>query len=518
MRKTLDLGRRLLTGGFSLVAALVLAGSIFSAAAFVSHAESQGKITAASVNIRKEPSTTSQVVASTERDKVVSIVSQEQGADGMIWYKVYVDANTMGYIRSDLLTITDGSTPPTATSNPGTPASTEEPPSGENPGDVQAPPEVTEVNPVSATVIGDSVKILDNTSTSAQELAQVQNGTALTVSGQATDASGVLWYKVSFISNEAQIDGFVQSVYVTLSEDLTPATGEPPQQSDPVEPTAPPEPPKQYETIYENGQWLVYNVDKPQNGYSIEQLLSGVEENGKLYEESLKDIKNQKLIIIILVFLLVAAVAGIAFLVFKIRDMMDSAYFNEVENETLRKKNAGGSTGGQRVMHTVGTERQASKASGTRQQSTGQEQRQSGGTQGQRTVGTSQRPAGSRAAGVQGQRPTGNTQGQKSVGGGQAPRPEGAAQSQRQPVSAQGQRTGSVQSQRTAGTAQGQRPVSAPQRQAGAGTSQSQRPAGAPQGAKPVQSGGPKAQPKNFMADEEEFEFEFLNYDGDDEK
>lgn len=504
MKRTLDWGRKLLRGGLSLALALILFGSIFTGTVLVSHAESRGKITAASVNIRKEPSTSSQVVASTERDKVVSIVSQEQGADGMTWYKVYVDANTMGYIRSDLLTITDGTTPPTVTSNPTTPPATE-PPSGENPGET-TPPEVTEVNPVSATVLGDSVKILDNTSTSAQELAQVQNGTALTVSGQATDAAGIVWYKVSFISNEATIDGFVQSVYVNLSGELTPVTQEPPKQDDPVEPSTPAEPPKQYETIFENGQWLVYNIDKPEDGYPIEELLSVGEENGKLYEDSLKDIKNQKLIIIILVFLLVAAVAGIAFLVFKIRDVMDSAYFNEVENETLRKKNAGG---GQRVMHSVGTEKQPSKASGARQQSAGQEQRPAGASQDRRQSGTSQRPVGTSQVQRPPQRQAG--QGQRPVSQGQNPRPEGASQGQRQPAGAQ--RTGNPQGQR-AGAAQGQRPAGVSQRP----VSQGQRPAGAPQGAKPVQNGAPKSQPRNFMEDDEEFEFEFLNYDGEDEK
>ena len=61
------------------------------------------------------------------------------------------------------------------------------------------------------------------------------------------------------------------------------------------------------------------------------------------------------------------------------------------------------------------------------------------------------------------------------------------------------------------GGAQGHRPV---------GVQGARRPEGAPgrapQGARPGQS-PQKTQPKNFMADDDEFDFEFLNYDGKDE-
>ncbi len=524
MRKMLEYRSRLIKGGILLALALALFGRVFFAESILSHAESKGKISAASARIRQEPNTSSQMVGSTERDKEVSIVSQVKGADGYTWYKVYVTADTLGYIRSDLVTITDGTTPPTEGGTATPPPSSEPPASDEPP---MSPPDVTEVNPVSGTVTGDSVKIWDNISTAANELTVVQNATALTITGQATDAEGVTWYRVSFISNETTVEGFVQSVYVHPSMDLSPVT---PDQPPVTEPTPTPVPQKQYETIYINGEWKLYNIDDPNNGYSIQALLNANSSNKELYEDALKSAKSQKVIIIILVFLLVAAVAGIAFLVFKVRDMMDSAYFSEVENETLRRRSAsGGQNGSQRVMHKVGGERQEERASGTRQPAAGtQGQRPAGGSsQSQRPAGgpsQSRRPAGAAPSGTQGQRPAGASQGQRAGGasasGSQGQRPAGASQGQR-PTGAS---AAGSQSQRPAGgTSQSQRPAGGPsqsRRPAGAApsSSQGQRPAGVPQGARPVQSGAQKAQPKNFMEDDEEFEFEFLNYDGDDEK
>ena len=502
MRKMSDLRNRLLRGGIVLALAFVLLGR----SVIVSHAESQGKITAASARIRKEPSTSSEMIGSSERDKAISIVSQLKGADGYTWYKVYVDADTLGYIRSDLVAITDGTTPPTEGTGTATPPPSNDPPATDDPA-VNPPAEVTEVNPVSGTVMADAVKILNNASPTAGEVAEVQNAFALTITGKATEADGTEWYRVSFISNETQVEGFVQAAYVHPSEDLVPVSSNPPQGADPTPP--PQEPQKQYDTVYVNGEWQLYNIDDPNNGYSIKALLEAKTTNQQAYEESQKAIKNQKVIIIILVFLLVAAVAGIAFLVFKVRDMMDSAYFNEAENEALRKREARNQGGGRGVMQTVGADKQESRSSGARQTASGTSQ--------------GQRPAGA----PQGQRPAGASQSQRPAGTSQSQRPAGASQGQRPAGASQGQRPGSsVQGQRPSGASQGQKPSGASQRPAGnasqaqrpGSSTQSQRPAGVPQGAKPAQGGAQKAQPKNFMADDEEFEFEFLNYDGDDEQ
>ena len=337
----------------------------------------------------------------------------------------------------------------------------------------------------------------------------------LTVTGHTTDTEGKTWYQVNYASGETTAQGFIRGDYVNLSGELQPA-GDPGTPADPD--PAPPTTLKKYETVEQEDGWYLVETET-NNGYSISQLMemnSSAAANNAAFEESLKTAKNQKIIIIILVFLLVAAVAGIAFLVYKVRDLMDSAYFNAVENETIRKRTKAkddgrenregreGREGGRKVMHTVGTEKAPARPAGARPAGTPQGQRPAGVSQGQRPVGVGQRPAG---AAPQGQRPGAVPQGQRPAGAAsQGQRPAGTAP--------QGQRPGAApQGQRPGATPQGQRPGATPQGQRPAGSApQGQRPAGAPQS---LQGGARRAQPKNFMVDDDEFEYDYLNYDGD---
>lgn len=471
----------------ALILALALAMSLAVFAdgfSIVSHAVSAGRIKAAGgANVRSSASASANILTSLILNDTVSIKSQVQGSDGYTWYEVYVDADTLGYIRSDLVEVTDGSTPPTSsegsssTSTPSDAGTT-----------TPASAQVSMVNPVSATVTGggsNGVRIRSDASTNSQIITTVKNGLALTVVGQADglDADGKVWYQVNFTSDNSEVSGFIRSDFVELSEELTPyvepdADVEPPEESDTPEPE--PEVSKDYETVYRDGSWYLVETATSQ-GYVISDMFDQITTNKNAYEESAKTVKSQKIWIVILIILLVIAVGAVTFLVLKVKDMMDSAYFNQVERETLRKRNP---QGDRKVMQTVGGDR--------------------------RDTGQGFRPAGTRPS-APGPRPTGTTQGQ---------RPTGTTQGQRP--------TGTMQGQRPAGTVQGQRPTGTSQSQPAESPSQDQRTSKTPQGQQ-GQNGQAKQQSnatgsqrwksKNFMANEEdEFEFEFLNYDGDDDQ
>ena len=531
------LKERLLLGVFTLV--LVAMFGLFWV--FVSHAESQGKVTARSAKIRKEASTSSDVVGGAQNGEVVTVVGQVNGADGKVWYEVKTDKVT-GYIRSDLLEVT-GEVPPSGEGEPG--------------GNDVPPVDVRPLNPVSATVTRDSGRIRSNASVSSQIVVEVPNGLVLTVTGDATDADGSVWYQVNYNSGESEVNGFIRSDYVTLAGDLSPVTPDAPP-ANPDEPQEPAQPDKPYDTTLWEGEWHLYNT-ATNEAYKIDTLFESMENANTyatMYEELAKSEKNQKIIIIVLVFLLVGAVAGIAFLVFKIKDMMDAAYFSEVENDTLRRRKAASQGGGQRTLHAVGgVESQQPRNAGGRQQGLNQ-----------KNAGTSQRQGASQGTRAQGQRMPQEerrqpmSQGQRmSQEERRQPVSQGQRMSQeerRQPVS-QGQRMS--QEERRQPVSQGQRmsqeerrqPVSQgqrmsqderrqpePQRQRVPGMpgqrqsvdqgQRAQRPMGVPQSARPVQQAQEDAegtqrrsgqqaqgwQAKNFMADEEEeFELGFLNYD-----
>ena len=501
----------------ALMCSLGLTAGFFS---IVSHAASAGRVTSSDgAKVRSSASTSADVLTSYPKDTVISIRAQIQGTDGTTWYEVHTDDSTIGYVRSDLVEITDGSTPPTSTQV--TPTSTEAPaaattpPATEAPVSNETPAEVSAVNPVSATVTGSGnggVRVRSNASTTSPIVTTVQNGLALTVTGQATGADSKVWYQVNFIADANEVTGFIRSDFVELSEELTPYT----------EPEDSPEPEdggeedqggttsvKQYDTMLrDDGEWILVTdfTKDPPEGYKISDVLNLINSNAEV-EETIagmeKNLKVQKVAIVVLVFLLVVAAGAVGVLAFKMKDLSDSAYFNEVESETLRRRS---SAGGQRGMQGSGAERRGASQG---QRPAGA--RPAGAPQGQRPAGArptgapqSQRPAGTRPAGAsQGQRPAGT-------------RPAGASQGQR-PAGARP--TGAPQSQRPAGA----RPTGAPQSQRPAGT----RPAGAPQGQKPAGAPGGRPvggaqnagrpQSRNFMAEDEEMEFEFLNYDDDNE-
>ena len=483
-----------------LALVFVLGAGLFSEnLAIVSHAESAAKVTASSAKIRKTADSSSEVIGSAAKDKAISIKSQTKGADGYTWYEVYVDANTLGYIRSDLVNITDGSTPPSSSGTTTTTTATPAPVVNET------PVEVTAVEPLSATVTGgQSVRVRSNASTTSQIVTTAENGMALTVTGQATGTDGKTWYQISFISNSVEVTGFIRSDYVALSGELQAPVEEQPVEEQPTD-EQPAEDTqttsKDWDTQMQGDAWYLLDM-AGQKQYKIEDLfnsLNQITEINAQYETNQKKISSQKAVIIILVILLVAAVAAVTLLIFKIKDMNDASYFSGVEEETARRRRVdrpqggrpqngrpapqggrpqgGRPQGSQKVMHEVGAERRPAS------RPTGQGTRPDGrpAPQGERPIGQTVRPAApqERRPAPRGGRPVTPGQGRPAPQGGRPTAP---------------------QSERPA--PQAGRPVARP--------------------TKPVpQSEGnqnPGWKSKNFMSDDDEFEFEFLNWDGDEDQ
>ena len=458
-----------------LALVLVLGAELFAGdLAIVSHAESAAKVTASSAKIRKSADSSSEVIGSAAKDKTISIKSQTKGADGYTWYEVYVDANTLGYIRSDLVSITDGSTP-SSSSGTTTTTTTATPAPAVN----ETPVEVTAVEPLSATVTGgQSVRVRSNASTTSQIVTTAENGMALTVTGQATGTDGKTWYQITFISNSIEVTGFIRSDYVALSGELQAPVEEQPAEEQPVEeqPEDTQTTSKDWDTQLQGDAWYLLDM-AGQKQYKIEDLFNSIDQITEInaqFDTDQKKLKSQKAVIIVLVILLVFLAAAVTLLIFKIKDMMDAADFSDAE-ESVRRRRV--------------------------------DRPKTGRPQGGRPAGQSSRPQGSQKVmhevGAE-RRPTG--QGQRSVTG-QQTRPTGQGA---RPMAGQQARPAG-QGARPAG--QGARPV-APQ---------SQRPV-APQvdrPTRPVQKEGnqdPGWKSKNFMSDDDEFEFEFLNWDGDEEQ
>ncbi|MDE7429436.1 MAG: SH3 domain-containing protein, partial [Lachnospiraceae bacterium] len=88
----------------------------------VSRAEATGTVLPKTVNIRKQPDQGSEPIGSSSAGKEIAIRGKVE-ASGVTWYQVYVDGNTLGYVRADMVEVGEGDIPTvsveTDTSNTG---------------------------------------------------------------------------------------------------------------------------------------------------------------------------------------------------------------------------------------------------------------------------------------------------------------------------------------------------------------------------------------------------------------
>lgn len=466
------------------VVALMMMIMVADVTTIISHAE-EIKVTASSVVIRASADVNSEMIGGAMAGQTLQLTGEVAGADGYTWYQVTFEGDNgtrTGYVRSDCASkVGDTGTTPATPTTPTTPPST-------------PTAEVIALQPISAKVKGgSSINVRSNASTSGTVVAKVQRDVALTVVGEAMDSESQTWFQVNFSNASGQVTGFIRGDYVTLEGERVPAVQTPEVPEDPVVDPVEPEPTqapvhRDYETqLYDEDGWNLLDYTKnPAVRYPIVDLFEAANsstEYQKKYEESQAQLKSTKVIMIILVILVIVLALAATLLFFKIRDMMDAAYFEEVEKETIRKRQG---AGGKASMPTVGS---GSRSAGSSQQKTSgtSQQRSSGSSQQRPAEGGQQRSSGSSQ-----QRPAGSGQ-QRPSGSGQA-RPAGSQQ-------------------RPSGSGQAKPAGGSQQKPAGSGQA---RPAGQQQG-RPAETQNAPKQSKNFMTDDDEFDFEYLNWDGEED-
>lgn len=165
----------------------------------------EGKVTAETAKIRAQTSTDSEVVGSTQRGKTIDILEAVKDSSGSVWYKVSVTGGGYGYIRSDLVetSATIEPTSQTSTSQAGTSAPAETTP--------------TSIGEQSATITSNkNANIRSGASTQHSTVATLPNGTAVTLIGEANDNSGNKWYQIRCTYNDKEVEGYVRSDLITL--------------------------------------------------------------------------------------------------------------------------------------------------------------------------------------------------------------------------------------------------------------------------------------------------------------
>ena len=190
-----------------------------------------GVVKTSNVNIRAKAGTDSESVGAANLNDKVTILAEETGSDGKVWYKVKTANDITGYIRSDFVT-------------------------KESEGEADTT-QVTAVDAKKGYVKGSNgVNIRKSASTSSAKVATAQGGSEVTIVGEANGSDGKLWYQIQFEGNGTQMNGYIRSDLIDFnppqqdaetteisgegSSETTPETSEEPEvpsEEVPVEPT-----------------------------------------------------------------------------------------------------------------------------------------------------------------------------------------------------------------------------------------------------------------------------------------
>lgn len=305
----------------------------------VCFAEATGKIKAASVKVRQSADTNSEVIGSSSLGKTVTLISQTTDASGYVWYEVYVDANTTGYIRSDLVDV-DSSSGTIPTSSSAAPAQSSEQPTSTASG-AEILPE-TGMDAQYATIKVRSANVRSAASTKKSVVGSLPQNTQVVVTGQ-TEGTDKTWYYITFTgTNGEEKTGYVRSDMITLGE-MVPV--EEPQEEEPQEePEAQDTEPEitvnqDYELRYEYSEalgedvWYIYDWTDPDPNKGTKQNLEDV--LAAAHAQSLNNVADpgtvskQRIVIIVLIAVIIILAVVMTIMIFKLRD----AYYEEYEDD-----------------------------------------------------------------------------------------------------------------------------------------------------------------------------------------
>ena len=473
------------------LAAGLFAGLLLAMALSMESLAAEGVVKASSANIRSGADPQSSILASVLSGDKLTIKDQTTGTDGNIWYRVFVDGNTLGYVRSDLLSTTENVPTSTTQTPPASSPAITDPNAGVDESVTVNTDGVSNVQPVSGSVTKDQVRVRADSTTSGGIVATIKKDVVFTVNGTKHITDGEIWYLVNYVVNGIDVTGYIRSDFVTLNGELLPV-------EEPVDtPEVPEEPipqeeevPKDYETWQEEDVW--YLVDHiTDTKYQISKLITTAEQNATDLIDAKNKISKQKGIIVVLAILFVIMALGITLMIYKFKEMMDNDGF---ESRTAHPRRPSPNNSPQRKpltrptgSHPVsGQKRPIQRPDGQRAVQSGNGQRPVQNGSGQRPVqsGTSQRPVQSGTA----QRPVQSGNGQRP-----SARPDGSRPIQQNQMVITSDDTSAKQIEKQAIAHVESRNLE-------------------------KDSTDPQTwKSKNFMADDDEFEFEFLNWDGEEE-
>ncbi len=303
----------------------------------VSLAEATGTVLPNSVNIRKQPDQESEVIGSSTVGKEISIRGKAE-VSGITWYQVYIDANTMGYVRADMIekkgdgdipTVTVAAESQTAQASEDG-ADTQEPAAGGTGGAQVEAQEAVDLQYASTNV---QAKVRPDPSTSNNPVDSLTPGTQVVVSGKSEGSDSKTWYYVTFTgSNGSEKTGYIRSDLLEMGE-MLPVEEEPEEEpaEEPEEPVSTPR--NDYELKIETSSdgeevWYIYDNVTGQKQKLVPLLESSYSQTLDDGDDT-KSMVKQRIVIVVLAVLLAILAIVTVIMAFKLRD----AYYEDYEDD-----------------------------------------------------------------------------------------------------------------------------------------------------------------------------------------
>ena len=332
-----NLGKRI--AAFAL--AMMVSVTVFAAASVESFAytETTGTVNTDNVKVRQSASTTATQVSSLKSGDTIDIVDEATDASGYVWYKIRVNKSEYGYVRSDLVTKTGSSSSSGSTTTTTTTSNTSE----SNAAAASLPAtEATLTENKSATAV-DNCNVRSGAGTAYDSVGKLSKGDSVTITGEATGTDNKTWYQVT--SGSEGKTGFVRSDLLNVVETSPAETTEPVGDGEPAEgevvegegsETSETETEEtvqntsvvgdgSYALTYENDTWYLYDYGKEQR-VQVEQLISVAEQVPSLN----KKVNTYKTAIIVLAVVVAILLIALVVLALKLRE---SLYYGDEEEE-----------------------------------------------------------------------------------------------------------------------------------------------------------------------------------------
>lgn len=327
--------KRRITAGKQYLIGLIAVVGIISALwcqSFISLADSNGTVTADSANIRKQADASSEVIGSASRGNTVAIISEAQDSSGTLWYEVYVNANTTGYIRSDLVEKQGGGTSQNTSGD--TQAAAQSGASG-----ASVEPE-TILDAQYAVVSSEVIMVRTAPSTNEGVVERLNKDAQVIVSGETQGNDGKKWYYVTFTgTGGAERSGFIRSDLLSLG-DMVPVPEEEEPEPQETEPEPEPTVNRDYEVVYGqnpdgSSEWFLYDytVGEKPDKYRLAQLMEATKARSEMAAADAKTLVRQRVAIVILVILVVVLIVVGVIMALKLRDVYYEDYEDDEEEE-----------------------------------------------------------------------------------------------------------------------------------------------------------------------------------------